>query len=39
MTVDHFEIHGGGHGQKALTDGLEEGFRVLYPVLGLANLS
>lgn len=39
MHVHHLEIHGGGHGQKALTCGLEEGFRVLYPVLGLANFS
>jgi enterochelin esterase-like enzyme len=39
MNVDHIEIPGGGHGVKALTGGLEEGFRVLYPGLGLADFS
>ncbi|KRC52187.1 hypothetical protein ASE16_03845 [Leifsonia sp. Root227] len=36
MNVDYHEVPNGGHVQKALTGGLQEGFRVLYPVLGLS---
>ncbi|MFF2371941.1 alpha/beta hydrolase-fold protein [Agromyces sp. NPDC058110] len=36
MTVTNYVIPGAGHTGDALTDGLTEGFTVLYPVLGLS---
>jgi hypothetical protein len=36
MTVTYWESPRGGHVLPALTDGLDEAFRVLYPRLGLA---
>lgn len=36
MTVTYYEVPGAGHVGDALTDGLQEGFTVLYPVLGLS---
>lgn len=36
MQVTYFEIPHGGHGIGALNGGLEEGFAVLYPRLGLS---
>ena len=36
MTVTYWESPNGGHVLPALTDGLDEAFRVLYPRLGLA---
>ncbi|ANJ28599.1 alpha/beta hydrolase-fold protein [Agromyces aureus] len=35
MTVTNYVIPGAGHVGDALTSGLQEGFTVLYPVLGL----
>jgi hypothetical protein len=32
----YYEVHDGGHGAVALIGGLDEGFTVLYPRLGLA---
>lgn len=37
MTVTQYEIPGAGHTGDALPKGLEEGFTVLYPVLGLSS--
>ncbi|MCT9820909.1 alpha/beta hydrolase-fold protein [Microbacterium sp. W1N] len=36
MTVTQYEVPGAGHTGPALAGGLEEGFSVLYPVLGLS---
>ena len=36
MKVTYWESPNGGHVLPALTDGLDEAFRVLYPQLGLA---
>ncbi|ANJ25492.1 alpha/beta hydrolase [Agromyces aureus] len=36
MTTTFFEVPGGDHGSKTLLGGLDEGFEVLYPRLGLA---
>ena len=36
MTVTSYEVPGAGHVGDALTGGLQEGFTVMYPVLGLS---
>lgn len=36
MAVDLHEVMNGNHGRPAFASGMAEGFRVLYPVLGLA---
>ncbi|MFB7892491.1 alpha/beta hydrolase [Microbacterium sp. NPDC056044] len=36
MTVTYYEVPGAGHVGDALTGGLQEGFTVMYPVLGLS---
>ena len=36
MTVTLYEVPGAGHVGDALTGGLQEGFTVMYPVLGLS---
>ena len=36
MSVTYYEVPGAGHVGDALSGGLQEGFTVLYPVLGLA---
>ncbi|HKP07657.1 MAG TPA: alpha/beta fold hydrolase [Microbacterium sp.] len=36
MTVTYYEVPGAGHVGEALTGGLQEGFTVMYPVLGLS---
>lgn len=36
MSVTYYEVPGAGHTGDALPDGLQEGFTVMYPVLGLS---
>jgi hypothetical protein len=36
MTVTNYEVPNGGHVVKALNGGLNKGFEVLYPRLGLS---
>lgn len=36
MTITYYEVPGAGHVGDALTGGLQEGFTVMYPVLGLS---
>ncbi len=36
MNVDFHAVPNGGHGELAAAGGMNEGFRVLYPILGLA---